>query len=74
MKGFFSKSKHRIQHPDLLSALRPVPHDGFPIPKPPSDWTTDNEGEECFSDNRHGVASRIAYQDPEFFSTNVNDT
>jgi len=56
----------------LLPAIRPVPHNGFLIPKPPSDWTTDNEDEEGFSDNRHGAAVRIARQDPGFFSTNVN--
>jgi hypothetical protein len=57
----------------LLPAIQPVPYESFLIPKHPSDWTTANEDEEGFSDNRHRAAIRIACQDPEFFSTNVND-
>ena len=67
VQGFSAKSKHGIQHPNLNLAARPVPHDGFPTPKPPSEWTTDNEAKESFSDNRHGATTSIAHKDPDFF-------
>jgi hypothetical protein len=67
VKGFSAKSKHGIQYPNLPLAARTVPHDSFPIPKPPSDWTTDDEGKESFSDNRHGATTSIVHKDPDLF-------
>ncbi|GBO34826.1 hypothetical protein AVEN_182911-1 [Araneus ventricosus] len=38
--GFFSKSKHTIQYPNIPSAVRPVPHNEFfPIPVAPKTYT-----------------------------------
>jgi hypothetical protein len=48
VKCFSAKSKHGVQYPILPSAIRPVPHDGFPIPKLPRVWTTDDDVEESF--------------------------
>jgi len=49
VKGFPAKSKHAVQYPNFPSAIRPVPHDGFPIPVPPQwDWTSADEGESTF--------------------------
>lgn len=67
MKGFYAKAKHGIQYPNLPSAIQPVPQDGFPIPKPPSDWNIDDEGVDSFSDNRHGATTSKACEDPDFF-------
>jgi len=33
VKGFSAVSKRGIQYPNLPLVKRPVPHDGFPIPK-----------------------------------------
>jgi len=60
VKGFSAESKLCIQYPNLPCAIWPVPHDGFPIPKTPSAWTIDDEGEESFSDHRHGMLYRGA--------------
>jgi len=48
VKDFSAKFKHVVQYPNLPSKIRPVSRDGFPIPKVPRDWTTDDEGEESF--------------------------
>jgi hypothetical protein len=61
-----AKSKHVAQYPNLPSALRTVPHEGFPIPKLPMDWTNDHEGEESFSYNGHRATTGIECQDPDF--------
>ena len=35
--GVTAKSKHTVQYPNLLSAMRPVAHDAeLPVPKPPT--------------------------------------
>jgi hypothetical protein len=67
VKGFYAKAKHGIQYPNLPSAIRPVLQDGFPIPKPPSDWTIDDESVESFSDNGHGATTSTACEDPDLF-------
>ncbi|GBM45911.1 hypothetical protein AVEN_211973-1 [Araneus ventricosus] len=42
--GFSSKSKHTIQHPNIPSAVRPVPHnESLPIPEPPKTYTLQPE-------------------------------
>jgi hypothetical protein len=66
VRGFSAISKHGIQYLNLPSAIWPVPHDGFPIPKPQSDWTIDDESEESFSDDRHGATIGIVCQDLDF--------
>jgi len=44
VRGFSSKNKKSIKYPDLLSAMRPVPHDeSLPVPKPPDNWTLDDD-------------------------------
>jgi hypothetical protein len=67
VKGFSAKSKHGIQYLYLPLAVWTVPRDGFPIPKPPSDWIIDDKGEESFSDNRHGATTSIIHDNPELF-------
>jgi hypothetical protein len=67
VKGCSANSKHGIHYPNLPSAIPSVCQDGFPIPKPPSDWTIDDEGEESFSDNGHGATNSIVCEDPDFF-------
>ena len=67
MKGFSAKSKHGIQYTNLPLAAGIVPRDSFPTPKPPSDCTIDVQGEESFSDNRHGATTRILQEDPDLF-------
>jgi hypothetical protein len=67
VKGFSAKSKHGIQYPYLSLAVWTVPRDGFPIPKPPSDWAIDDEGQESFLDNRHGATTSIVHEDPDLF-------
>jgi hypothetical protein len=44
---FFAQSTHGIQYQNLHSAIWPVPHDSFRIPKPPIVWNFDKEGEEA---------------------------
>jgi hypothetical protein len=40
VSGITSKSKHTVKHPDLLSAIRSVPHSKeLPVPKPPENLT-----------------------------------
>jgi len=51
----------------LPLAAQIVPRNSFRIPKPPSDWTTDDEGEESFSDNRHGATTSTVHEDPDLF-------
>ena len=42
--GHNSKSKHTIVYPNIPSALRPVEHDdSLPTPKPPQQWTLNEE-------------------------------
>ena len=37
VKGFRKKNKHRIEYPNIPSAMRPVSHgDGVEVPVPPS--------------------------------------
>jgi len=67
VKNSSAKFKHGFQHPKLSSAIRQVPHDVFHIPKLPREGTTDDEGEGSFSDNKHGVTTGIACQDPDCF-------
>jgi hypothetical protein len=63
-KGSSAKSKHDIQYPNLPLAIPPDPQDGFPIPKPPSDRTVDDDSEESFSGNEHGATNSIIRNDP----------
>jgi len=51
----------------LPSAIRPIHHDGFPIPKPPGDWAIDDEVEKNFRDNGNGVTTNTACQDPDLY-------
>jgi len=44
----------------MHSAIRPVPHDGFAIPKPPMDCDFDKAGKESFSDKGHGTTTSTA--------------
>jgi len=44
-KDFFAKATQGIQYQNLHSAMRSVPRDGFPIPKPPMDCNFDKVGE-----------------------------
>jgi hypothetical protein len=67
VKGFSAKSKHGVQYLNLPLAILPDPQDGFPIPKPPSDWTIDDKCNESFSDNEHGATNSIGCKDPDFF-------
>lgn len=65
VKGFSSKSKHKINYPNLDSALRPVPHDiNLPVPVPPISWTlTDND------ENSKSDTEQICNEnDPDFVS------
>ena len=40
------QSKHKIENPNIPSALRPIPHDdSMPVPKPPEQYTPDSEPE-----------------------------
>ena len=66
MKDFFAQSTHGTQYQNLHSAMWPVPHDGFPISKPPISWNADKAGEESFSDSGHGATTSTACQDPDF--------
>ena len=51
IKGFSSKSKHRIQYPNIPSARRPVPHDeSMPVPKPPDNINSKSESDTTKSD------------------------
>jgi hypothetical protein len=46
--GFSRFSKHKIEYPNIPSALRPVPHDdSMPLPKPPEsyEYTLDSDAE-----------------------------
>lgn len=39
---FFTKNKKSTEYPNLLSAMRPVPHDNsLPVLKPPETWSLD---------------------------------
>jgi hypothetical protein len=67
MKDLSAKSQHGVQYPKLPSAIRPVLHDVYHIPKLPREGTNDDEGEGSFSDYRHGVTTGIACQDQDFF-------
>jgi hypothetical protein len=67
VKDFFAKSTHGIQYQNLHAAIRPFPHDGFAFPKPPVDWTFDDEVEDNFSGLRHGTTTGTACQEPDFF-------
>jgi len=59
-----SKSKRTVQCPNLLSAMRPVPHSAeLPVPKPPTNMTlSDSES----SDEDVGQANNHMYFDPTF--------
>jgi hypothetical protein len=44
--GFSRFSNHKIEYPNVPSALRPVPHDySLPVPKPPETYTLDLDSE-----------------------------
>jgi hypothetical protein len=44
--GFPQFSKHKIEYPNIPSALRPVPHeDSMPVPKPPETYTLESDSE-----------------------------
>ena len=44
ISGITSKSKYTVQYPDLLSAVRSVPHsEEFSISKPPSNQTVTDD-------------------------------
>lgn len=46
IKGFSSKSKHKIQYHNIPSARRPVPHDeSMPVPKPQDNVNPESESE-----------------------------
>ena len=53
IEGYNQKTKKSITYPNLLSAIRPVPHfTEFPIPKPPSSVPVINdECAECSGDS-----------------------
>ena len=65
--GVSFKHRKSIQYPNLLSAMRPVPHDdNLPVPKPPADWTLES-GED--DDDEREVAENMDTEgdnDPEF--------
>jgi hypothetical protein len=38
--------KHKVEYPNISSALRPIPHDdSMPLPEPPEEYTLDSEPE-----------------------------
>ena len=42
--GVSQFSKHKLQYPNIPSALRHVPHDDLmPVPKPPEPYTLDSD-------------------------------
>ena len=46
-KGLSRKNKYNIQYPDILSAIRSVPHGGtLPVPEAPQEFTLDSDGEQ----------------------------
>ena len=78
--GFNSKNKHKIQYPNLPSAIRPVPLGrGIPIPLPPRYLETveDFVGEESLSDSQMSECSEYEYegdQKPKLFTqAELND-
>jgi hypothetical protein len=64
--GVTAKSKHTVQHPNLPSAIRPVPHSAkLPVPEPPTDMTlSDSES----SDEDVGQANNNMDCDPHLLT------
>jgi len=47
--GLTSKSKHELKYPDLLSAMRPVPHsEELPVPRPWEDLTPSGDNSDSY--------------------------
>lgn len=58
IRGFTGKSKHKIDYPDIPSAMRPVPHDvSMPVPVPPETIITSSDETESESKDPSPEAS-----------------
>jgi hypothetical protein len=57
--GFSRFSVHKIEYPNIPSALRPVPHgDSMPVPKPPESFTLDSDSESEGNEIGHSVQTQ----------------
>jgi hypothetical protein len=59
------KKKHRIDYPNITSAIRTVPHgEDLPVPKPPKDYILNSEIEE--EDMKKTRPHKQGTTDPDF--------
>ena len=75
VKGFSKKNKHKIEYPNLTSAMRPVPHcDEIEVPVPPvslcetstetdSNSSEDNTHDEYVADSKPKLMSQFDLDD-----------
>ena len=49
LKGINGKNKHHVQHPDVPSAIKPIPH-GPDVPVPVSDVTMESSSDSKSTD------------------------
>ena len=61
--GMNRKKKHRIDYPNIPSAIRPVPHgEDLPVPEPPKECNLNSEMEEEDME-KTGPHEEATYQD-----------
>ena len=69
--GFSVQSKHKIEYPNIPSALRPVPHDGsVPMLEPPEEYTLDSEPD---SEMAWPVTETSTREDQDFSACSSTD-
>src|SRR5206468_1873051 len=69
VKGMNKKNKNKIKYPDILSAIRPVPHsDDLPIPIPPLQLAELSESESDDDRDSGDVYNPAEDKQPKLFS------
>jgi len=57
LNGMSTKKKSTLVHPNIPSAILPVPHgNGLPVPEPPDYFAMYSDDEDCFFKQRRTTA------------------